>query len=181
MPFGFDDIFFALAAANAANSLANPPKGPDNKVAASAAPTPQQGPNAFALPMPAGAPPTQAVNIDDEVFNEAAKKAAAITQGPPPTVPLMGPPAPPVGPPAPASPGVPATTAPVTPSIGEVLAATPSALANVAHLLGIGQDQGTREIPAPIPGGTAGRVVEGFALPQQMNLGAILSQIPRFR
>jgi hypothetical protein len=180
MPFGIDDVFYILAAAQAANSIANPPENPTHQTTPGAAPKAAQSRNVFELPGATPVKEPKAVEIDEEVFAQAAQQAASMTQGPPPTVPLQ--PTPPPGEAYGPRQEPQAAQAPAGKGIGEILAATPQALAAVSGLLGIGQPQEpNRQTPAPIPGGTAGQVVQGFSLPQNIDIGTILSQIPRLR
>ena len=64
--------------------------------------------------------------------------------------------------------------------IGEILAAAPGALANVANLLGLNQPEG-RDIGAPIPAGTRAGLIPGLSLPQTPAIGQLLAAIPRLR
>ena len=194
MPFGIDDIIFILstiAATSYADSLVDDPT-----VEIPGGPGGGGGSNAFALPQAPTTPPGEvvadpgkaiALQASSDVVNQMAKVLAA--QGPAPQVPLQpgsipsidvpgsprqGPPAPPAPPLAPQ-----ATQAPQAKSIGEVLMASPEALKAVAGLLGIGPQEGTRQVAAPIPGGTVGRVLPGLELPTTQGIGQLLAQIPR--
>lgn len=176
--------FLAISAVNA-GSAAYSAFGPQptNEMPAQAPPT--QPPNPMELPG-AASPPNflqmlegTGIQINDELFTQAAQAAAKM--GPPPTTPSQGAPTPPAstpegGTPPPQQPSQ-QPAPPPQPSIGEILMASPQALASVANLLGLNQQD--RTITAPIPGGTAGQVVPGFNLPQQNNIGALLAQLPR--
>ncbi len=195
MPFGFDDLFYLIAAISAGNQLVNPPEGPENTIPGGGAGKQAfQGAGPFESFVPETGAPGEAIpgidlSAQSAVLDQTAKALAA--QGPPPTVPLQ-----PAQPPAPVQPpvgapgggagppvsrqgtGAPAAAPPK--SIGEILAASPEALASVANLLGLNQqDGGTR--PAPVAGGGLGAVVPGFQLPQVPAIGQLLAQIPRLR
>ena len=134
------------------------------------------------------ADPGKAIDVQasSAVVDQIAKVLAA--QGPAPLVPLQPGKIPPIdvpgsprqGPPAPPpAPAPQAAQAPQAKSIGEVLMASPDALQAVAGLLGIGSQEGTRQVAAPIPGGTVGRVLPGLELPTTQGIGQLLAQIPR--
>jgi len=203
MAFGIDDFIIAVltAAASSAASSAFAPDAPTNTIGGQLPGARQQagGAGEFEQFIPQTSGPQETVadagvpGIDlgaqSAVIDQAAQILAA--QGPPPVVPLE--PAQPVGPPisragsGPVGPPVSrqgAATPPAAPqkSIGEILAASPEALAAVANLLGLNQQQGdggTR--PAPVAGGGLGSVVPGFQLPQAPAIGQLLAQIPRLR
>lgn len=136
----------------------------------------------FALPTPAADTDIGAI-IQSQV--SAPDPVAA-----PPTVPLSppeqaGPPLPPppqAGPPSPFPPPPPPPIVPpaaqLPASIGEILQASPEALAAVAQLLGLGQQSPTTVRAAPAPSGSTGSIIPGLQLPQSGQLGALLRQIP---
>lgn len=194
MAFGFDDLFFLLASAASANQLVNPPQGPENKLGGAATGGVPRGVSPFEqfVPQPGatGEAPVAGLDLSAQsaAIDEAAKVLAA--QGPPPTVALepakVPNPPPQVGAAGTPQPGpIPPPTPPADPgkppaSIGEILAASPQAIAAVANLLGLNQQEGGTR-PAPVAGGGLGSVVSGFQLPQTPDIGQLLAQIPRLR
>lgn len=191
MAFGWDDALIAIfsaIASSAASSALQP--NPQNELPSMGNPGQQPGQPPMTLPSSAGqsSPFLESlkgtgIQVNDELFTQAAQVAAQ--SGPPPTTPSQGAPTPPAPvpegqtpPPAPAPPAPAPPAPPKQPSIGEILMASPQALASVADLLGLNQRD--RTITAPVPGGTAGQVVQGFSLPQQNDIGQILAQLPRF-
>ncbi len=183
-------IIPALITAIGGVAAAKNQPGPANTAAGLPGGAGQVG-GAFGLPLPAAAggegnpfealAAQQGAGIDTSALTEVSKALAAQTQGPPPTVPLQ---APAVGTPGSLEQGPPAPQASAAPppqqpaSIMEVLASSPEAIAAMANLLGFGPQPQTNDRAAPIPGGTTGRVVQGFTQPTP-NIGALLAQLPR--
>lgn len=167
----------------ALDQMFNKPKPMQNTVGAQVPATAlPAGSAAYPLPMPQGQGSNiheRALKMNQQLFEDTAKRAAALTGGPPPTVPLSAPAV--AGATPAAQQQLPPQAAGAPAQVGEILAAAPQALAAVSALLGIGQEQGTHQQAAPIPGGTAGNLVQGFNLPQQNQIGQLLAQIPRFR
>lgn len=140
----------------------------------------------FQLPIPntdpsraASAPPIALDPSSDAV----AKAAQALArQGEPGTVPLPGPGQ--VGPPTlqqDQAAGVVPTNPRSSPGISEVLAGLPEGINASANLLGLGPRERRQTRFAPIPPGGGGRLNPSFQLPDTGSIGAILSQLPRFR
>lgn len=197
MAFGFDDALFAILTAIGSQAATNAltPDAPTNTFGAGGIGGQANiggGPFEQFIPETTGpgeTVPSIDLSAQSAVIEQAARALAA--QGPPPNVPLQPaqvPNPPPqvgtAGTPQPTPPPAPVPPAPPPPppkSIGEILAASPEALASVANLLGLGnqQDGGTR--PAPVAGGGLGAVVPGFQLPQIPGIGQLLAQIPRLQ
>lgn len=191
MPFGIDDVIFILSTIAAQSFADSKTDLPTNEIPGGLA----GGSDTFALPQTPTTPPGEVVAdpgpaVDLQASSDVVSQIAQVlaSRGPAPTVPLV-PSQIPLGPPgstaaipaaADAPPAAPqAAQAPKGASIGEVLRATPEALQSVASLLGIGPQEGTRQIAAPIPGGTVGNLVPGFNLPTTQGIGQLLAQIPR--
>ena len=195
-----DPITMTLLAIQAASAAKNAFAPNQQSGGQQAAPIPQGGQqfgppqsiSPFEMPMPAQAPQAPPIesNLTDQIAKELAAQGAVPPTAPTPLLPAPPPmqnmpPAALAGPaptPAPASAtGPPEARAGVggeaPMSIGELLAASPQAIAGIANLLGMGQGGQRHEQAAPIPGGTAGQVVQGFNLPQNLNLGDILARI----
>jgi hypothetical protein len=69
------------------------------------------------------------------------------------------------------------------PGVGDVLAQVPEALAMVAPLLAMAQNQ-PRKTLTPVGaqgGGHSGQMVQGFNLPQRRTIGELLTSLPRPR
>lgn len=76
-----------------------------------------------------------------------------------------------------------APTKGATPGIGDTLSQIPQALATIAPLLGLGQQQQRRQsvvLPAQ-GGGHGGEMVQGFNLPHRTTIGELLASLPRPR
>ena len=194
MPFGIDEIIFIISSIAAGSFADSLNKDPTDEVPGGGIGQGAGGPNAFALPQaPTKAPgdviadPGKSIDLaaNSEVVNQIAKVLAA--QGPAPVVPLEPSPIP-FGPPGqrlqipaaannPPNPTIDPTSG--GKSVGEVLSASPQALEAVANLLGLGPQEDTKRVAAPIPSGTVGNLIPGFQLPQTLNIGQLLAQIPR--
>lgn len=173
MTFGIPELLMALTAASSANSLFG--KEDTNQfgggIPAGAGPPPQDLLGNFSLPIPEATTPGQTLANPGQALNIQAPAAPAPQQTAP-TVPLT----PTKGPGRPEAAQEAALDS--SANIGEILAAAPEALLAVADLLGFNQ-QRDEERAAPVPGGTAGNLVQGFNLPTSPGIGQLLAQIPR--
>lgn len=182
MPLGIDDIFYALSAAAAANSIANPPKLPNSsRPGGIPGGTQANGGNDFGLQLPDTTPlPNSPITQNTNFLEPLAQMLAAAEAGGEPVVPLEAPSGNP-GAKGPTKPEAKIKPKKASLNIGEILAASPEALTAVASLLGLGPQQADTVRAAPAPAGTSGSVIPGLQLPQVNDIGQLLAAIPRFR